>query len=65
MLIIVYYNHPLTDHVVERGVIAAREEVGEEVHHHQSFLLGLQIQKLVDIWIQYVFIHDVHSMYLV
>ena len=47
MLIIVYYNHPLTDHVVERGVIAAREEVGEEVHHHQPVLLSLRMMRMV------------------
>ena len=43
MLIIVYYYHPLTDHVVERGVVAAREKVGKEVHHHQPVLLSLPI----------------------
>ena len=43
MLIFVYCYHPLTDHVVERGVIAAGEEVGKEVHHHQPVLLSLVI----------------------
>ena len=43
MLIIVYCYHPLTDHVVECGVVAAGEEVGEEVHHHQPVLLSLAI----------------------
>ena len=47
MLIFVYCYHPLTDHVVERGVIAAREEVGEEVHHHQPVLLSLRMMRMV------------------
>ena len=55
----------ITDYIVDSRSVGTCQKVGEEVHHHQSFLLGLKIQKLVDIWIQYVFIHDVHSMYLV
>jgi hypothetical protein len=32
----------ITYDIVDRGTIGAREEVGEEVHHHQTVLLGLQ-----------------------
>ena len=33
---------PLTDDIVERGVIGAGEEVGEEVDHDETLLLALK-----------------------
>ena len=33
----------LTDDVVERGVVGARQEVGEEVDHHEAVLLALKL----------------------
>ena len=35
-------NSGLTDHVVKRWVIAASEEIGEEVDHHQPIFLSLK-----------------------
>ena len=37
-----YKDSGLTDHVVKRRVIAAGEEVGEEVDHHQPIFLSLK-----------------------
>ena len=33
---------PLTDDIVERGVVGAGEEVGEEVDHDEALLLALK-----------------------
>ena len=37
-------NSGLTDHVVKRRVIAASEEVREEVNHHQPIFLSLKVE---------------------
>ncbi len=35
------------DHVVHSRVVGARQEVGEEVHHHQALLLSLERKKYI------------------
>ena len=42
-------NWALTDHVVKRRVIAAGEEVWEEVDHHQAIFLSLKVKVRVKI----------------
>ena len=38
----------LTDDVVQGGVIGAREEVGEEVDHHETVLLALKWETIIN-----------------
>ena len=44
MIILFQFVHfrPLTDDIVERGVVGAGEEVGEEVDHDETLLLALK-----------------------
>ncbi len=38
-------NVSLTYHIVHGGVVGAGQEVGEEVDHHETFLLRLRGKK--------------------
>ena len=41
----IWVSNVITDDIVDSRSVGACQKVGEEVHHHQSLLFGLQREK--------------------